>query len=26
MLKRSNLKFKWIDLKLISSFDDFYYF
>ncbi|NUF11979.1 LysR family transcriptional regulator, partial [Acinetobacter oleivorans] len=26
MLKRSNLKFKWIDLTLISSFDDFYYF
>nr|WP_312821231.1 LysR substrate-binding domain-containing protein [Acinetobacter oleivorans] len=26
MLKHSNLAFKWIDLKLISSFDDFYYF
>lgn len=26
MPKRSNLKFKWIDLTLISSFDDFYYF
>lgn len=26
MLKRSNLKFKWIDRTLISSFDDFYYF
>lgn len=26
MFKRSNLKFKGIDLTLISSFDDFYYF
>lgn len=26
MPKRSNLKFKWIDRTLISSFDDFYYF
>jgi DNA-binding transcriptional LysR family regulator len=26
VLKHSNLAFKWIDLKLISSFDDFYYF